>query len=57
MYDEKDAKDGAALSSHDSQSLEKGGVINAAVADERYRWDVHDIDRVQRRLKQRHVQM
>ena len=56
MYDEKDVKDGVASS--DSQSLEKGGVTPAAaVADERYRWDVHDIDLVQRRLKQRHVQM
>lgn len=29
----------------------------AVVEDERYRFDAADLDRVQRRLKQRHVQM
>lgn len=29
----------------------------AVVTDERYHFDVADLDRVQRRLKQRHVQM
>lgn len=50
IYDEK--KD-------DSGSLEKGGVAQDFVvqADERYKFDTHDLDQVQRRLKQRHVQM
>lgn len=43
-------------------SLEKGGnhAPNAFVTpadDDRYQLDVHDLDKVQRRLKQRHVQM
>jgi hypothetical protein len=43
-------------------SLEKGGSVSPtqdhfASADPRYHFDVHDLDRVQRRLKQRHVQM
>lgn len=48
----------------DAASLEKGGqqhpTGNAYVApadDDRYRFDAHDLDKVQRRLKQRHVQM
>ena len=43
-------------------SLEKGSSVsptqdNFKSADPRYHFDVHDLDRVQRRLKQRHVQM
>ena len=39
-------------------SLEKNQPEDFVVtADERYRFDVHDLDQVQRRLKQRHVQM
>lgn len=30
---------------------------NLAVADERYHFDASELDRVQRKLKQRHVQM
>lgn len=48
-YDEK---------KEESSSLEKGQPEDFVVtADERYRFDVHDLDQVQRRLKQRHVQM
>ncbi|PAV20026.1 general amino acid permease 1 [Pyrrhoderma noxium] len=55
MYNEKDY-------SSDRASLEKGlggdGHAHAAVVDdERYQFDAADLDRVQRRLKQRHVQM
>ena len=31
--------------------------LDAAVADEKHQFDVADLDRVQRRLKQRHIQM
>lgn len=42
----------------ESSSLEKGQPEDFVVtADDRYRFDVHDLDQVQRRLKQRHVQM
>ncbi|KAG9018449.1 hypothetical protein FRB93_000152 [Tulasnella sp. JGI-2019a] len=46
----------------DSVSLEKGThpAGNAYVTpadDDRYHFDAHDLDKVQRRLKQRHVQM
>ncbi|EKM50101.1 uncharacterized protein PHACADRAFT_264640 [Phanerochaete carnosa HHB-10118-sp] len=42
----------------DSASLEKGVSTDYVVqTDERYKFDQHDIDKVQRRLKQRHVQM
>ncbi|KLO19293.1 general amino acid permease 1 [Schizopora paradoxa] len=58
MYNEKDH------SSEENASLEKGvsydttGPVGAAVVkDERYHFDASDLDRVQRRLKQRHVQM
>ena len=48
VYDEK--KDG--------DSLEKNAASDYVVqADDRYRFDIHDLDQVQRRLKQRHVQM
>ncbi|KAI0792215.1 general amino acid permease 1 [Abortiporus biennis] len=48
-YDEK----------NEASSVEKGGVTNDYVvqADPRYNFDTADLDRVQRRLKQRHVQM
>ncbi|KAH9066797.1 general amino acid permease 1 [Lactarius vividus] len=39
------------------KSLEKGPAERAAPADDRYHFDQSDLDRVQRRLKQRHVQM
>ncbi|EJD00419.1 general amino acid permease 1 [Fomitiporia mediterranea MF3/22] len=57
MYDEKE-KD----TSIDKISLEKGLNANvvtssAAAQDVRYTFDTADLDRVQRRLKQRHVQM
>lgn len=32
-------------------------VLDTVVEDERYHFDAADLDRVQRRLKQRHVQM
>jgi len=63
MYNEKDH------TSDDNGSLEKGvaydtgsgtghGATHATVVkDERYHFDAVDLDRVQRRLKQRHVQM
>lgn len=42
----------------DSASLEKGvDTAHVVQADERYKFDQHDLDKVQRRLKQRHVQM
>ncbi|KAJ3485871.1 hypothetical protein NLI96_g4646 [Meripilus lineatus] len=42
----------------ESDSLEKGAINDYVVhADPRYHFDAADIDRVQRRLKQRHVQM
>jgi len=58
MYEEKRDHEG----SNDERSLEKGGdadyvVPAAAVADSSYHFDAADLDRVQRRLKQRHVQM
>ncbi|EJF64342.1 general amino acid permease 1 [Dichomitus squalens] len=42
-----------------SSSLEKGAVHDYVVqqTDDRYHFDAADLDRVQRRLKQRHVQM
>ncbi|KAG8954100.1 hypothetical protein FRC00_006026, partial [Tulasnella sp. 408] len=61
-YNEKDPANEKVPS--DAASLEKGGHhpagSNAYVApadDDRYRFDAHDLDKVQRRLKQRHVQM
>jgi len=57
MYNEKDH------SSEENASLEKGIAYDtgtnhlAVVKDERYHFDAVDLDRVQRRLKQRHVQM
>ncbi|KZT00581.1 general APC amino acid permease [Laetiporus sulphureus 93-53] len=42
----------------DSSSVEKGGSGELAIqTDPRYHFDAIDLDRVQRRLKQRHVQM
>lgn len=43
----------------EQDSLEKGfeEEIHAVQASHKYQFDVHDLDRVQRRLKQRHVQM
>lgn len=42
----------------DAGSVEKGATHEYVVqADDRYKFDTHDLDRVQRRLKQRHVQM
>ncbi|CAL1714479.1 unnamed protein product [Somion occarium] len=47
----------------DGSSLEKGGVNDYVVhhqdsnRPQQYQWDTADLDRVQRRLKQRHVQM
>jgi len=39
-------------------SMEKGGVTEHVVqTDSRYHFDASDLDQVQRRLKQRHVQM
>lgn len=32
-------------------------LLGAAVADDKFQFDVADLDRVQRRLKQRHIQM
>ncbi|GBE86696.1 Probable proline-specific permease [Sparassis crispa] len=42
-----------------ASTVEKGGVsvVVAHQADSRYQFDTADLDRVQRRLKQRHVQM
>lgn len=45
-------KEGSSGASDDNRVLEKG-----VVAPDRYRFDQSDLDRVQRRLKQRHVQM
>ena len=42
----------------ETESLEKGATREYVVkADSDYNFDAHSIDRVQRRLKQRHVQM
>lgn len=42
----------------DATSLEKGDAPEfAVVTDKNFHFDEHDLDRVQRRLKQRHVQM
>jgi yeast amino acid transporter len=42
----------------DGDSVEKGTTHDYVVhADERYHFDANDLDQVQRRLKQRHVQM
>jgi hypothetical protein len=38
-------------------TLEQGPTDFVVQADERYHFDAADLDRVQRRLKQRHVQM
>lgn len=46
--------------SHDEKNSsleEKGGVIEYVSADEKHHLDVAGLDQVQRRLKQRHVQM
>ena len=43
--------------SFNDKSLEKGPTEPIAPADDRYHFDQSDLDRVQRRLKQRHVQM
>ncbi|KAH8116357.1 general amino acid permease 1 [Phellopilus nigrolimitatus] len=56
MYNEKDGVNS------DKDSLEKGlgddvTAHAAVVSDERYHFETADLDRVQRRLKQRHVQM
>ena len=42
-----------------TSSLEKGDVRDYVVqqTDQRYHFDAADLDRVQRKLKQRHVQM
>jgi amino acid transporter len=32
-------------------------IVDTVDSDDRYGFDLHDLDRVQRRLKQRHVQM
>jgi amino acid transporter len=32
-------------------------IVETVASDDRYDFDFHDLDRVQRRLKQRHVQM
>jgi yeast amino acid transporter len=50
--------DNASLSGQEKY-LEKGEVEAPAVvvADNRYHFDAADLDQVQRRLKQRHVQM
>lgn len=58
-------KDPHSLEKNDSGSLEghKGthpagpGAYVAPADDDRYQFDAHDLDKVQRRLKQRHVQM
>lgn len=41
----------------DSSSLEKGKEDYVVKADPRYQFDAHDLDQVQRKLQQRHVQM
>lgn len=41
----------------DDKTLEKGPTERIEPADDRYHFDQSDLDRVQRRLKQRHVQM
>ena len=41
----------------DSSSLEKGKEEFVVQANARYQFDMHDLDQVQRKLKQRHVQM
>ena len=46
-YDEK----------QDSSSVEKGKEDYVVKADPRYQFDAHDLDQVQRKLQQRHVQM
>jgi amino acid transporter len=46
-------KEGSSGASYDTKQLEKG----ATPTTDRYRFDQSDLDRVQRRLKQRHVQM
>jgi amino acid transporter len=43
--------------SNDFSKAEKGIEDYHVVSDDRYRFDAADLDRVQRRLKQRHVQM
>ena len=40
-----------------NKSLEKGPAERVIPADDRYHFNQSDLDRVQRRLKQRHVQM
>ena len=48
VYDEK----------NESGSLEKGGTHDYVVqTDSKFHFNAADLDRVQRRLKQRHVQM
>ena len=46
-YDEK----------RDASSVEKGKEDYVVKADARYQFDAHDLDQVQRKLQQRHVQM
>ena len=43
--------------SFNNKTLEKGPVEPVADADDRFHFNASDLDRVQRRLKQRHVQM
>lgn len=43
--------------SFNDKSLEKGPIERIEPADDRFHFDQSDLDRVQRRLKQRHVQM
>ncbi len=54
MYTEKDESSKA---SHDNTEKGITPTTHVAYGNERYRFDQSDLDRVQRRLKQRHVQM
>ncbi|KDQ61931.1 hypothetical protein JAAARDRAFT_526914 [Jaapia argillacea MUCL 33604] len=54
-YENEKAQDQASLDR--PSSAEKGVMNEYAVADEKYHFDAADLDRVQRKLRQRHVQM
>jgi len=44
-------------SASDEKGAERGQVHTVPADDDRYHFDTHDLDQVQRRLQQRHVQM
>lgn len=55
-YDEK--RHAAPHREDDTASVEKGGVTSQTRSvNKQYAFDPHDLDKVQRRLTQRHVQM